>query len=80
MIARGKLCPKPWIEDENAWKEFLGKVEECNLEKEASLEEKVEQIKSYFGFDNNTINYFKYYRYGSALIDKLYDKAKNGEK
>ena len=39
--------------------------------------EKEEEIKKYFGFDDNTVQYFRFYRYGQPLIDKLYHKAKN---
>lgn len=41
-----------------------------------SEEEKHLAIKKYFGFDDNTIKYFTFYRYNQALIDKLYLKAK----
>ena len=41
-----------------------------------SEEEKHMAIKKYFGFDDNTIKYFTFYRYNQALIDKLYLKAK----
>ena len=49
-------------------------------EKELTLAEKLEEIKKCFGFDDNTCNYFLYYRYGAALIEKLYEKTKKGEK
>ena len=35
-----------------------------------------EAIKKYYGYDDNTIKYFQFYRYGTALLDKLYDKVK----
>ena len=48
------------------------------MEKELTINEKLEVIKEYYGLDENTANYFRYYRYNVALIDKLYYRAKNG--
>jgi len=47
-------------------------------EKQLSIQEKCEVIKKYYGFDDNTCQFFQFYRYNTALIDKLYNKAKNG--
>lgn len=47
-------------------------------EKELIVAEKLEEIKKYYGIDDNTCSYFLFYRYGVALIEKLYEKAKNG--
>lgn len=49
-------------------------------EQELTMQEKCEVIKNYYGLDDNTCRYFQFYRYNVALIDKLYVKAKNGEK
>jgi len=68
-------CPEPFVKDEKAWQEFLRKVEV------ESMEEKEQAIKEYYGFDDNTIKYFEFYKYGTTangLIDKLYIKTKNG--
>lgn len=45
---------------------------------EPTLQEKEQKIKEFYGFDDNTVRYFEFYRYNTALIDKLYNKAKNG--
>lgn len=58
---------------------FLTPVEEEKME-DLTIQQKCEKIKEFYGFDNNTVMYFQYYRYNVALIDKLYDKAKNGLK
>lgn len=70
-----KMCPQPYVIDEGAWENFLKKVE--NME-ELTIQEKCEKIKEFYGFDDNTCKYFQFYRYNTALIDKLYEKAKNG--
>lgn len=66
-----KTCPEPYVRDEEAWLQFLKKV------KEETMEEKQEKIKEFYGFDDNTVKYFEFYRYGSALIEKLYQKTQN---
>ena len=45
---------------------------------EETLQGKETKIKEYYGLDDNTIKYFEFYRYNIALIDKLYNRAKNG--
>ena len=68
-----KICPEPFVKDEKAWQEFLRKVEV------ESMEEKEQAIKEYYGFDDNTIKYFEFYKYGTTangLIDKLYNKTR----
>lgn len=74
-----KICPEPFVRDENAWREFLKKIQEDGPmeEKELTIQEKCEVIKQYYNLDDNTIRYFQFYRYNIALIDKLYNKAKN---
>lgn len=74
-----KICPEPFVRDENAWKEFLKKIQEDDPmeEKELTIQEKCEVIKEYYGLDDNTCRYFQFYRYNVALIDKLYNRAKN---
>lgn len=77
----GKICPQPWVVDETAWNDFLKKVQEVEPmadNEELTINEKLEKIKEYYNLDENTANYFRYYRYNVALIDKLYVKAKNG--
>ena len=73
-----KICPEPFVRNEMAWQNFLDKLEEKPME---TLEQKEEKIKEFYGFDDNTVKYFEFYRYGTTqngLIDKLYEKAKNG--
>jgi N-acetylmuramoyl-L-alanine amidase CwlA len=65
-----KKCPEPYVRDEEAWQEFLNRLEK------KVMDEKLEKIKEFYGFDDNTIRYFEFYRYGTALIDKLYIKAR----
>lgn len=45
---------------------------------EPTLQEKEQKIKEFYALDDNTIRYFEFYRYNNALIDKLYNRAKNG--
>lgn len=45
-------------------------------DKELTLEEKIDKIKKYYGLEDNTIQYFRFYKFGDALISKLYEKAK----
>lgn len=71
-----KNCPEPFVREPRLWQEFLKRLE-ANL-MEATLQEKETKIKEYYGLDDNTIRYFEFYRYNTALIDKLYNKAKNG--
>ena len=70
-----KNCGEPYVRDPNAWLSFLEGVKVMD-EKVVTLEEKIEAIKKYYGYDDNTIKYFQFYRYGTALLDKLYDKVK----
>lgn len=56
---------------------FLREVEQMADVPEISLQEKEEKIKQFYGLDDNTIKYFEFYRYNTALIDKLYVRAKN---
>ena len=72
-----KICPEPFVRDESLWNEFKNRLEKEDMD-EPTIHEKCEVIKNYYKFDDNTINYFRYYRYNIALIDKLYHKAKNG--
>lgn len=58
------------------WKNY-GKLKWITYEEdemEKSFDEKCEAIKKYYNLDDNTINYFKYYRYATPLIEKLYNK------
>lgn len=64
-VVETKLSERPWTE--------YGKLNWIDY-----VEAKEDTIKRFYGFDDNTIKYFQYYRYGTALIDKLYEKAKNG--
>lgn len=73
-----KLCGEPYVTDPLAWKSFKEGVKVMEV-KEVTLEEKIDAIKKYYGFDNNTIQFFKYYKWGTTdqgIIDKLYDKVK----
>lgn len=64
-VVQTKLSERPWTH----W----GKLKWIDY-----YESKEETIKKFYGLDDNTIKYLQYYRYGTALIDKLYIKAKNG--
>ena len=63
-----KCCPEPFVRDKIAWQNFKKLVEE---KMQPTYEEKIEKIKKYYGFNDDTCRYFEYYRYGSAIIDKL---------
>lgn len=69
-VVKTKLKERPWTE--------YGKLNWIEYQKEEpTMEEKKEKIKEYYGFDDNTLQFFTYYRYGSALIEKLYQKTQN---
>ena len=70
-----KNCGEPYVRDPVAWRSFIEGVKVME-EKVVTLEEKIEAIKKYYGIDDNTIKYFQFYRYGTALLDKMYDKVK----
>lgn len=73
-----KICGEPYVTDPVAWRDFLEGVKNMEV-KEPTLEEKIEAIKKYYGYDDNTIKYFQFYRYGAALLDKLYAKTPDAE-
>lgn len=76
-----KICPEPFVRHDAQWQEFIKRVEAYNNmeeEKELTIQEKCEVIKKFYGLDDNTCLYFQFYRYNVPLIDKLYNKAKNG--
>lgn len=87
-LTTGKICPAPFVKHPEQWVDFkkkvLKKMEELKMafgENEVPTEtEKELEIMKYFGFDSITISYFRMYKFGSQLIDKLYYKAKNAEK
>ena len=72
-----KICGEPYVSNYEAWQNFLKGVQEME---QVTREQKEEIIKQFYGFDNNTIKFFEFYRYNDALIDKLYQIAKNGQK
>jgi len=74
-----KICPEPFVRNPKLWEDFLKEVNMADIP-EVSLKEKEEKIKEYYSFDDNTIQFFEFYRYNTALIDKLYNRAKNAEK
>lgn len=70
-----KVCPEPFVRDEDAWQKFLDEVFKEDKEVgELTIQEKCKAIRDYYGFDENTTQYFQFYRYNIALIDKLYAK------
>ncbi len=77
-----KICPEPFVRNKEAWQNFKNKLVEETMADipEVSLQEKEQKIKEFYNLDDNTIRYFEFYRYNTALIDKLYNRAKNGEK
>lgn len=67
-----KICPAPFVNDENAWREFLNRLEDKPMTKE----EQIKLIKEKAGLDDNTMQYLQFYRYGDALIEKLANAMK----
>ena len=49
-------------------------------EKELTIQEKTKEIQRIAVLDDNTGLYFQFYRYNTALIDKLYHLAVDAEK
>lgn len=70
-----KKCPEPFVREPKLWEEFKRKVANY-MEEELTINQKEEVIRKAFSLDENTTKYFEYYRYGTALIDKLYYWAK----
>lgn len=76
-----KLCPEPMVRNEALWQEFLKQVQGDYMEeKELTIQEKVKEIQRIAVLDDNTGLYFQFYRYNTALIDKLYYLAVDAEK
>ena len=70
-VVKTKLSDRPWTTyGKLKWIDY----QENEME-EPTMEEKQDRIKSYYGFDDNTIKYFTFYKYGTDLIEKLYKKA-----
>ena len=67
-----KVCPAPFVNNPDAWKQFLSRLEETIM----TQEEQIELIKKEVGYDDNTIKYFQYYRFGDKLIEKLANTLK----
>lgn len=78
-VVKTKLKDRPWTEyGKLSWITY--EEENMDEEKELTIQEKCEVIKQYYSLDDNTCLYFQFYRYNVPLIDKLYQKAKNGLK
>lgn len=71
-----KICPAPFVNNPIAWEQFLDRLED----KIVTQEEQIELIKKEIGYDDNTIQYMKFYRYGDALIEKLANAIKKLKK
>ncbi len=70
-VVKTKLKARPWKQwGKLKWIEY---VEE---EKEMSKEEQIKLIQEKCGFDNNTMQYLQFYRYGDALLEKLANALK----
>jgi hypothetical protein len=72
-VAKTKLSERPWTS--------YGKLKWINYEvekmEELTINQKLEAIKKYYNFDENTADYFRFYRYNAALINKLYYRTKH---
>ena len=76
-----KICPAPFVNNPDAWQNFLDEVFKEDKEvEELTTQEKCKAIREYYNLDENTTQYFQFYRYNQALIDKLYAKTKNSDK
>lgn len=64
-----KVCPAPFVNNQEAWKQFLKRLEE----EPVTQEEQIELIKKEVGYDDNTIQYMKFYKYGDSMIKKMAD-------
>ena len=67
-----KICPAPFVNDPESWKQFLSRLED----KQMTKEEQIDLIKEKAGLDDNTMQYLQFYRYGDALIEKLANAMK----
>lgn len=81
-----KVCPEPFVRDEQAWLDFKKRIqqrlEEKDMEQEMeekTVQEKCQKIAEVANLDENTLQYFQFYRYNVPLIDKLYKMAVDAE-
>lgn len=77
-----KVCPEPFVRDEKAWHSFLDKLKEDTMADvpELTITEKCNKIKEVMNVDDNTIQFFKYYKWNIPLIDKAYAICVDAEK
>ena len=75
-----KNCPEPFVRDPAQWENFKERVQSAMSEKELTMQEKLKEIQRIAILDDNTGNYFSYYRHNVPLIDKLYQLAVDAEK
>lgn len=68
-----KVCPAPFVRHPELWEKFLERLGNEQMEK--TIEEKIETIKKEYGFADSTIQFLQCYKFGDALIDKLYKVA-----
>lgn len=64
----GKLCPKPFIDDNTKWIKFKKDLLMHNLSY---------QIQNKFRLSDGTIKYLENYKYAQALFEKLLNNDKN---
>lgn len=69
----GKVCPEPYVRNQQSWIEFKNRLVE---EKKMTKEEQIKFIQEKAGLDDNTMKYLQFYRYGDALIEKLANSMK----
>lgn len=64
-----KICPEPFVRMTESWKKFKERLK--GGKKELTVEEAKKVIQEKCGFDENTIKYLEFYRYGESLILRL---------
>lgn len=69
----GKICPEPWVRVSSKWNEFKEMLKGDN---NMTVDEAKEIIKNKCGFDDNTMKYLEFYRYGDSLITRIAQQIK----
>lgn len=80
----GKICPEPFVKNEDAWQNFLKEVAKGETAMadipEISIIDKQTKIKEIMNVDDNTVQYFSFYKHNVPLFDKLYAVCVDAEK
>lgn len=69
-----KVCPEPFVRVPERWEQFQKRLE--GEKKKLTVEEAKKIVKEKCNFDDNTMKYLEFYRYGESLILRLAEAIK----